>query len=380
MTDARRTILRVACAAILASAVLALGGCGLISTLRETLGHPSTPFDLKTAPPAPDYSRPDAWLAFPSRNGLERSTPRGMTAIDEASAPADLFFIHPTTYLKNDVWNARYDASNTDAPYNAPVLLGQISAFNGCCRLYAPRYRQASLYSLNHSQPANDLAYDDVRRAFRYFINHESNGRPFIIASHSQGSMHAVKLLQAEILGTPLQDRLVAAYVVGAYAPGNFAEVGLPTCDNARQTGCIVSWNTSQTGRKGARMLVDDKVYWWRGAQRRGGPAAICVNPLTWTDTDAAPASANAGSLPFPKAPFPIAASILPALVPHLTGAVCHQSLLDVDVPSSAPPGFRDKLTLLYGSYHVNDYGLFYPAIRANAVDRVAAWTAAHSR
>jgi len=374
------TMSRAARAVVLFCALAALSGCGVISSLRESIRHPPKPFETTTAPTAPDYSRPDAWMAFPGRNGLGRSTPPGMTAIDEASAPADLFFVHPTTYLKNDVWNARYDASNTEAPYNAPVLLGQISAFNGCCRLYAPHYRQASLYSLNHSQAANDLAYDDLRRAFHYYIAHQNNGRPFIIASHSQGSMHAVKLLQAEILGTPLQDRLVAAYVVGAYAPGNFAEVGLPVCDSARQTGCIVSWNTSQTGRKGARMLVDDKVYWWRGAQRRGGPSAICVNPLAWSQTAAAPASANAGSLPFPKAPFPTKASTLPALVPHLTGAVCRQSLLEVDVPKSAPPGFRDKLTLIYGSYHVNDYGLFYAAVRANAVERVASWTAAHPR
>jgi hypothetical protein len=375
------TIRRTIRAALVVSAIVALGGCSQISSLLlESLRHPSAPFDAKTAPPAPDYSRTAAWMAFPGRDGLERSTPPGVTAIDEASAPADLFFIHPTTYLKNDVWNAPYDASNTAAPYNAPVLLGQISAFNGCCRLYAPQYRQASLYSLNHSQAANDLAYADVAAAFRYYIAHENNGRPFIIASHSQGSGHAVKLLQVEILGTPLLDRLVAAYVVGAYAPSNFAEVGLPTCDSARQTGCIVSWNTSQTGRKGARMLVDDKIYWWRGAQRRGGPPAICVNPLTWNQTAAAPASANAGSLPLPKAPFPTGPSTLPSLVPHLTGAVCHQSLLDVDVPRSAPPGFRDILTLLYGSYHVNDYGLFYPAIRANASDRVAAWMAAHAR
>jgi hypothetical protein len=369
---------------IVVCALAAVGACSQVASLTESLRHPSKPFDAKTAPPAPDYAKADAWLAFPGRNGLERSTPPGVVAVDEAAAPADVFFIHPTTYLRNDVWNAAYDASNTVAPFNAPVLLGQVSAFNGCCRLYAPQYRQASLYSLDHSRPADELAYADVARAFREYIAHENNGRPFIIASHSQGSMHAVKLLQTEILGTPLQDRLVAAYVVGAYAPSDFGDVGLPVCDSARQTGCIVSWNTSQTGRKGARMLVDNKVYWWRGAWRpdgggKGGPAAICVNPLTWTQKDSAPPAANAGSLPFPKAPFPKAAASLPSLVPHLSGAVCRQSLLDVDVPKSAPPGFHDTLSFLYGSYHVNDYGLFYPAIRANAAERVAAWTAGHS-
>ena len=348
-----------------------LAGCGPIGAISESLRHPPKPFDQTAAPPAPDYARPDAWLAFPGRNGLERSVPTGLTAIDETSAPADVFFIHPTMYLKNDVWNAAYDV---EGPYNQPVLLNQLSAFNGCCRLYAPHYRQASLGALNNGPQAMDLAYADVARAFRYYIAHENHGRPFIIAAHSQGSMHAVKLLQAEILGTPLQKQLVAAYVIGAFAPSNFAEAGLPTCMSARQTGCIVSWNTSQTGRTGAFMLIHDKRYWWRGGWRQSGQLpAICVNPLTWTERDAAPASANAGSLVFPEPPYPVAATALPALTPHLTSAVCHDRLLDVDVPAK-PPGFHDALTLLYGSYHRTDYGLFYAALRTNSVARVAAW------
>ena len=298
--------------------------------------------------------------------------PAGFSPVDEASAPADVFFIHPTTYLKNDVWNTAYDV---DGPYNKPVLLGQLSTFNGCCKLYAPQYRQASLVSLNKSLPAVELAYSDVARAFRYFIEHENHGRPFIIASHSQGSMHAVKLLQTEILGTPLQEKLVAAYVIGAFAPSNFGELGLPTCKTARQTGCIVSWNTSQSGRTGAFMLIHDRSYWWKGTERQSGQLpAICVNPLTWTENDAAPASANAGSLAFPIKPFPKVATTLAALTPHLTGAACKEKLLDVDVPDS-PPSYRDSLSFIYGSYHKSDYGLFYAAIRTNAIDRVAAWT-----
>ena len=368
----RRSIARPSLrAAVYLSGLLCLAACGPIQSIADSVRHLPKPFSETPAPPAPDYAQPGAWLAFPGRNGLERSAPAGLAAIDERLAPADVFFIHPTTYLKNDVWNAAYDV---DGPYNKPVLLGQLSAFNGCCRLYAPHYRQASLGSLDKSPPAVDLAYADVARAFRFYIDHENQGRPFIIASHSQGSGLAVRLLQSEILGTPLRQRLVAAYVVGAFAPANFGQAGLPVCASARQTGCIVSWNTSQAGRHGAFILIHDKRYWWRGAFRQSGQLpAICINPLTWTETGAAPASANAGSLPFPTAPFPRAATTLAALVPRLTGAVCKDQLLGVDVPA-APPGFRDTLSFVYGSYHRSDYGLFYAAIRANAIDRVAAF------
>ena len=350
---------------LLLLALLALAGCSR-----------AAPFDPAHVPPAPDYAQPSAWLAYPGRNGIERSTPPGMAAVDEASAPADVFFIHPTTYLKNDVWNAVYDASDKTAPFNGPVLLNQVSAFNDCCRLYAPHYRQASLKGLSNSQ-ATDLAYGDVAAAFRWYIAHANNGRPFIIASHSQGTMHLVRLLQQEVLGTPLQKRLVAVYAIGGYTPASFAELGLPTCEAARQTGCVVSWNTAQQGRNGARMLIDHKTYWWRGAAKSQGQApAICVNPLTWTSTGAAPASANRGSLPFPQAPFPTHAGALPALTPHLTGAQCHDGLLTVDIPGNAPKGFHDMISLLTGSYHLTDYGVFYAAIRENAAERVTAWGA----
>lgn len=362
------------CAAVL----LGVLGYGPAATVIATFGSPSRPFDAAHVPPAPDYARADAWLAFPGRGGLERSTPPGVVAVDEARAPADVFFIHPTTYQQSDVWNVAYTERSE---FDPAVLLGQVSAFNGCCRIYAPHYRQASLRALERSRPAVALAYDDVARAFRHYIAHENGGRPFVIAAHSQGAMHAVRLLQAEILGTPLQGRLVAAYVVGAYAPSDFGTIGLPVCDGPRETGCILSWNTSQTGRTGAFRLIRDQSYWWRGEEKSAGqPPAICVNPLTWRRQGAAPATANPGSLPFPKRPAREEDRSLPALTPHLTGAMCDEGLLEVEIPWSAPGGFRDALSLLYGSYHLGDYGIFYAAIRRNAAERVDAWGALHGK
>ena len=348
----------------------AIGGFGVIASLRG----PATAFAASKAPPAPDYAHGRAWLAFPGRNGLERSTPPGVTPVSEVDAPADVFFVHPTTFKGSPVWNAPYDASEETAPLNAPVLLDQVSAFNGCCRLYAPHYRQATLAALKEPR-AMDIAYGDIARAFHYYLAHENKGRPFIIASHSQGTAHAIRLLQEEILGKPLQSHLVAAYLIGGYVPDTFGELGLPICEDARQTGCVISYNTNQTGRTGARMITNGKRYWWRGKLEADGKSnAVCVNPLNWKQQGAAPASANIGSLPFPVAPFGQTAKPLPALVVNLTGAVCHERLLDVDVPWSAPSGFIDKLSLALGSYHLNDYGFFYDALRRNAVDKVAVW------
>jgi len=357
-------------------ALLALAATtGLIVEARA---NPDKPFDPAAVPPAPDYARPDAWLAFPGDRGPERSTPPGIAPVDEAKAPVDVFFIHPTTVAGSEVWNAAYDAPFAVAPLNPPVLLGQVSVFNGCCRLYAPHYRQASLAGLAN-RPAVALAYDDIARAFRWYIAHENHGRPFIIASHSQGTIHAVELVQREILGTPLQGRMVAAYLIGGYVPRDFAQIGLPACDAPRQTGCVISWNSAKPGARMARMVIDNKTSWWQGSERdHDQPPAICVDPLSWRVGGASPATTNPGSLPFPKAPFPDHAAAMPALISGLASTACANGMLDVVVPSSEPEGFHDKLSAFFGSYHLNDYGLFYASLRQNAIDRTAAWLAAH--
>jgi hypothetical protein len=340
------------------------------------LGSPPRPFEQTLAPHAPDFDHAQAWYAYPGRNGLERSTIAGESAVDEAEAKADVFFIHPTTYLKNDVYNVAIDAPTA---FGTAVLLNQASVFNGCCRIYAPHYRQAALKALTGSPAAVDLAYSDVSRAFRWYIAHENHGRPFIIASHSQGSAHASRLLQQEILGTPLQNLLVAAYVIGAYVPGDFAKIGLPVCDAAEQTNCIMSWNTNQTGRTGTFKLTRNPTYWWQGALKNSHqPMAVCVNPLTWREQGAAPADANLGSLTLPTGSRGGSVAItLPTPTVALTGAVCEQGLLDVDIPFF-DSRYHDLLSRIYGSYHVFDYGMFYENIRRNAIRRVAAWNDAH--
>jgi hypothetical protein len=367
----RRILIGLAVLVVLA-VILTTAACALI-------GSPPKAFDQTPTPPAPDYSQPSAWLASPGRNGQERSTPPGITPVDEANAPADVFFIHPTTDLNNRIWNAPFDAPDDVAKLNPPVRLGQASAFNGCCRIYAPQYRQASLAGLKEPK-AVALAYEDVARAFRSYIAHDNKGRPFILASHSQGTALAIELVQREILGTPLQKRMIAAYLVGGYVPQTFATIGLPTCDAPKQTGCVVSWNTSKAGWNIPRkLLLSRPGYWWQGQLvTRGAAPPICVNPLSWRNEGAAPATANPGSLPFPKAPFPAGASSLSPLAVKLTGATCNAPMLEVQIPSDAPSGFSDKLSALLGIYHANDYGIFYASIRQNAIDRTQAWLATH--
>jgi DUF3089 family protein len=317
-----------------------------------------------TPPPAPDYSQPKAWAAYPGRPSRADDTPDGVAKGTEKRKAA-VFFVHPTTYLAAVIGNAPFDR---DTRVDDVVLKFQTSVFNLCCRIYAPRYRQASLRAITYNSAeayaADELAYGDVARAFGEFLR-ENSGIPFILASHSQGSIHAMRLLQEQVIGTPLQKRLVAAYLVGLALP---KQIGLPVCAKADATGCVISWNSVARGVVDRRRL-QDSVIWWQGRyQRIAGRELVCVNPLDWQPDSSSDAAANLGAVYSAGRAAPI-----PAPIPALTGAWCNGGLLGVDVSPDHKNRFRDPLSIA-GIYHDFDYGLFYMNIRENAQRRVAAF------
>ena len=103
------------------------------------------------------------------------------------------------------------------------VIARQASAFNACCKIYAPRYRQATLGSAGAmdrgGMEAFDLAYGDVLRAWNHFLENWNKGRPLMIVGYSQGALHALRLLEEEVDGSPVAERLVAGYVIGIATP-----------------------------------------------------------------------------------------------------------------------------------------------------------------
>jgi len=215
----------------------------------------------------------------------------------------------------------------------------------------------------------HSLAYADVQRAFDYYLAHENRGRPFILASHSQGSLHALGLLRERIVGRPVQRQLVVAYVIGYDLPADLAAHELPVCRTAQQSGCLVDWNTVKRGYED-RDRGDRGLIWLDGRYQHRGGKSLCVNPLTWEIGGSAAATLNRGALP---AAGPT--QTLPALLPQLTGASCNDGRLEIEVPLGQRVHFSDILTL-FGSYHVFDYNLFYANIRLNTKQLGSAFAA----
>jgi hypothetical protein len=339
-----------------------------------TMHAPSAPFDPAKAPPAPDYAQQSSWGALPTITNASDVSPPGIDMADGAHARGDVFFIHPTTYFSSTLWNQPLDDQATNQRTDSGPLRAQASAFNGCCRVYAPRYRQMTFggfveYSEN-SDRALDLAYSDVKRAFEYYVAHDNNGRPIIIASHSQGSRIAQRLLADEFDGKPLQHQFVAAYVVGTWMPESWfvARKTIKPCETATDTGCVLTWST--LGEGADRQKQRDAF-----ARRSGLPASsadktfVCTNPLSWSrGPGTAPASENLGAW------VPGRGQTLRAIQPGLVSARCENGALVI----SNPDDRAFHIVEFPGeNYHNYDYQLFYMNVRKNASDRLAAFLAA---
>lgn len=211
-------------------------------------------FEEAKTPTPPDYSNMDYWAAHPEKSDLADFVPDENLLDNQKLAEIDVFFIHPTTFLKkSENWNFSFDDTETREWTEKGPIKHQSTVFNGTCRVYAPFYRQAHIKSYFKAQSggyqALELAYQDVKNAFEYYLNHYNNGRPFIIATHSQGTNHGVRLLKEFVDGKTLQTQLIAAYLVGMPVKMNEFQHINP-CETPEQTNCFCSWMTYKNNYK----------------------------------------------------------------------------------------------------------------------------------
>lgn len=308
-------------------------------------------YSFRSPDDRPDYASLDYWAAHPGKKDPSDSTPAPLLG-DARDSSVDVFFIHPTTFTRKrdrHIPNARIDDPYLNAKTDYSTILYQASAFNRSARIFAPRYRQAHirnffLHDSSVSKPAFEKSYADVREAFQYYLDHWNGDRPLVIAAHSQGSFHALRLLKEFVENKPLARRLVVAYVVGWPLPQNYS-ASLPACRDSTQTGCICSWRTFRNGFVPNFLEIP-------------GETAQATNPLNWTTgNEYAKKQENRGSvlLKFNK------------VYPHTTGAKVLDGRLYVSKPRF-PWGF------LYfrRNYHAADINLFYVNLRDNLRTRIA--------
>jgi hypothetical protein len=359
---------------VIAALIFLLLGAGLVWSLFQTqlmrlTFVPRVAYVMPPASGAPDYTKPDAWLSRPgTANDPALWLPPATKPVPAGRAA--IFFVPPTTYLDSGHWNAPYADKVMDA--RAHVLVSsQASAFAGVGQVWAPRYRQATagafLATSADAGRARDFAYGDVARAFDAFLAQAPKDAPIILAAHSQGSFHLLRLLREKLDGSPLMKQIVAVYAVGwpISVTADMPALGLPACARADQTGCLLGWQSFADPADPAQLhTLYDASVGFTGAARKGTPA-LCVNPITGTQGGTAPAAANLGAL-VPDATYR-GATLVPGLVPARCDAT---GLLSI---GEAPGGFG--VAVLPGNnFHVFDYALFWSNIRTDAARRLAAF------
>ena len=331
---------------------------------------PSAAFSSADAGPRPDYAKLSGWAAHPGlKTDAARWTPAGYTAAPHPGIA--VFFVLPTAVFDRSRWNG--GIGDVEANKRIDMFLkSQASIFNGVGEIWAPRYRQATFGSFLTDKPqaaqALDLAYGDVLAAFDAFVAAQPANRPIILAGHSQGSLHLMRLLRDRIAGTALAKRIVAVYAPGwpMSVTADLPAMGVAACGSDAATGCILSWQSfARPIDAGAITAIFNAGPGLVGSPRKG-TAMLCSNPLTGTMGGAAvPASANFGSL-VPNADFNGG-----ALVAKGVGAQCRaDGILDIGEP---PAGFT-AFVLPGNNYHVYDYPLFWANLRADVERRVGAF------
>ncbi len=291
-----------------------------------------------------DYSNSDHWVISP-----EHDTSLHKAFINDTSliAYADVFYVYPTVYLdkKEKDWNISIDnQEQRDRAINVTRL--QASAWCEAGRMFVPYYSQAHIRSFTNLDDGGEAAlltaYQDVKKAFQYYLEHYNQGRPIILAGHSQGSTHIMLLIKDFFDETDLQKQLVCAYMPGfSLKEDEFKSI--PFLTESHETGGFVTWNTFKRRYK-------TKKYkdWYKGM--------ASINPVTWDRSTFAKRSLHKGFLFWDEKMYEQA---------------FHTHLVDGAVWITTPNVPFRSLSVTLQDYHIGDVNLFWEDIRINSKSRV---------
>jgi hypothetical protein len=311
----------------------------------------------KASDSIPNYANILYWASHPLKQDAADKIPKPLQKNYQLDTTVDVFFIHPTTYTSSEKsfgQNAVVDNKELNEKTENGSIQFQASVFNNVGNIYAPFYKQAhiSSYFLLKTEDSLkaissfEIAYQDVKVAFEYYLTHWNKNKPIIIASHSQGTTHAKRLVKEFFDGTSLQPKLIAAYLVGMQVEENWFQ-NISPCNTPLQTGCITSWRTFREG------FIPDYI-------QEEKIKAVVTNPLTWSiENTSVDRKQNNGSVlrNFNK------------IVKHVASATIHENVL-----WTTKPRFFLSFLLKTKNYHIADFNFYYLSIRENAKLRANTW------
>lgn len=313
------------------------------------------------------FSRPGIGVDDPARwQPAMRGADRSIPSPAEQGGNFAVFFVHPTSFLDRNNWNARLEDEDSQRIARLYVR-GMASPFNRASEIWAPRYRQATFGAFlsdgEAARRAIDAAYEDVRQAYEFFVATVDEDTPIVLAGHSQGALHLLRLLREELATSPEKGRIAAIYAIGwpISLEHDLPALGFPACATANQSGCILSWSSFAEPADPSQVLDSYASSLGFDGERRGDSAILCTNPLTGTVNAAAGAEANLGTL------VPEDDLSSGELVAGSVPARCDERGL---LLIGAPPDMGSAV-LPGNNYHVYDIPLFWKNVQQDVVARV---------
>jgi len=318
-----------------------ISACKTYTLFPEKEDTPQHDFDINLSGNSPNYSEIKYWVEHPEKEMNYTSLPKNYTDTSFKSNPEiDVFFVHPTLYLKGPSWNADINDKKLNKEIGNTAIQNQASVFLGIANIYAPHYRQMhiqSYYDLKNGLQAFEVAYSDVKNAFIFYWRNYNKGNKFIIAGHSQGTNHAERLLKEIILeNDSMRSLLLLSYLPGM--PIKQFHKDLPTCSTPNQLDCFLSWRTLAEGYFPKDWEVSDSIS--------------CVNPISWEIDSLVSENENHLGILFQNHKIHYPKSI---------AAYNHNGVVWIK-PIKIPFArfYRMK------NYHIADYNLFWINIRNN--------------
>lgn len=283
----------------------------------------------------------------------------------DETGPADVFFVCPTVYSGGeDNYNMPLDDQEAKESFLGATNMEK-GIYEAAGRFFAPYYRQAglSVYELpeEEREPYLSSAYEDVKDAFLYYMDHCNDGRPIILAGFSQGADLSIRLLKDCFADEEINDLLVACYAIGwritdeemaAYPHLRFAA-------GEDDTGVIIAFNSE------AEHIIDSLTI-------PVDTHTLAINPLNWrTDSTPAGKEDNLGAC------FTDYDGNITSEIPHLTGAYIDPVRGALKVPDVSPADYPAGLPIFSdGVYHLYDYQFFYRNLQENVGVRLDAYLA----
>lgn len=327
---------------------------------------PRTPYQTYRPPPPPDYTQRKAWYLLPDHP----------EAPDASQPAADVFFVAPTTFAGGRDWNDRYDDPRAERLFRRVMAPNYAGPFQRLGRVFAPRFRQAGLYSLmslnDDAKDARRFPYADVAAAFRQWRERYGDQRPFIVVGVEQGGALAERLTAEVIAPDPaLRARLAGVYLIETVVPA--AAPPLPPCARRDEAGCLAAWASAPESEIERGKALLDRALVWDVAdelQNLRGPA-LCFNPvLGATSGEAATTRLNLGAANATGLEW----GARPAFLARQVSARCEGGVLRVSTPRSSSlksTGSWVERRMAPG------FNLFYADLEADARARLAVLGAA---